>query len=224
MTDAVPLVFVASDSSGECSALLVRPPDAIALYVLAHGAGADMHHRFMVDVADALARERIATMRYQFPYTHAGRKRIDPQPILLATVRSAIAFAHEYAGDLPLVAGGKSMGGRMTSLAAAAEPLPGVRALVFLGFPLHPAKQPATERATHLADVSVPMLFLSGTRDELAELELLRPVVERLGPRATLHVVEHADHGFGVLKRSGRTDPEVLDELATTTAAFVRAL
>ncbi|HET6581894.1 MAG TPA: alpha/beta family hydrolase [Nannocystaceae bacterium] len=224
MTEAVPLTFVASQSSGECSALLVRPPDAIALYVLAHGAGADMHHRFMVDVAGALARERIATLRYQFPYTQAGARRIDPKPILLATVRRAVALAREHAGDLPLVAGGKSMGGRMTSLAAAGAPLPGVRALVFLGFPLHPAKQPATERAIHLADVGVPMLFLSGTRDELATLELLRPVVATLGERATLHVVEHADHGFGVLKRSGRTNAEVLDELASATASFVCAL
>jgi predicted alpha/beta-hydrolase family hydrolase len=223
VTEAIPLRFLASRTSGDCSALLVRPDDAIALYVLAHGAGADMHHAFMTDVAAALARERIATLRYQFPYTEAGGRRIDPQPILLATVRSAIACARELAGELPLFAGGKSMGGRMTSLAAAAEPLPGVRGLVFLGFPLHPAKQPATERARHLADVTVPMLFLSGTRDELAELALLRPVVAALGERATLHVVEHADHGFAVLKRSGRTPADVLVELAQTTARFTAA-
>ena len=224
MTEAIPLRFVASRSAGECSALLVRPPDAIALYVLAHGAGADMHHHFMVDIADALARERIATLRYQFPYTEAGTRRIDPQPILLATVRSAIACAREHTGDLPVVAGGKSMGGRMTSLAAAGEAIAGVRALVFLGFPLHPAKQPATTRATHLADVTVPMLFLQGTRDELADLELLSPIVTDLGARATLHVVEGADHGFAVLKRSGRTNTDVLAELARTVASFVRSL
>jgi len=224
MTDARALRFVATPSAGECSALLVRPPDAIALYVLAHGAGADMHHHFMVDFADALARERVATLRYQFPYSEAGARRIDPKPILLATVRSAIACAREHAGDLPLLAGGKSMGGRMTSLTASALPLAGVRALVFAGFPLHPAKQPATDRATHLAEVTVPMLFLQGTRDELAELELLRPVVTRLGARATLHVVEGADHGFAVLKRSGRTNADVLAELARTVASFVRSL
>jgi predicted alpha/beta-hydrolase family hydrolase len=224
MTEAIPLRFVASPSAGKCSALLVRPPDAIALYVLAHGAGADMHHRFMVDIADALAGERIATMRYQFPYTEAKVRRIDPRPLLLATVRNAVACAREHAGDLPLIAGGKSMGGRMTSLTASAAPLPGVRGLVFLGFPLHPAKQPAIDRADHLADVTVPMLFLQGTRDELAELELLRPVLASLGARANLHVLDGADHGFSVLKRSGRTDTEVLAELAGTIARFVQTL
>jgi len=183
-----------------------------------------MHHRFMGDVAEALAREGVATLRYQFPYTEAGRRRIDPQPILLATVRGAIACARQHAGGLPIVAGGKSMGGRMTSLAAAAEPLADVRALVFLGFPLHPAKAPAIERARHLADVGVPMLFVQGTRDDLAELALLRPVLAELGPRARLHVVEHADHGFDVLRRSGRTREDVLAELAGTVAAFVREI
>jgi predicted alpha/beta-hydrolase family hydrolase len=151
----------------------------------------------------------------------AGTRRPDPQPILLATVRSAVAFALEQTPRLPLMAGGKSMGGRMTSMAAAEQPLEGVRGIVFLGFPLHPAGRPSTERAQHLSDVTVPMLFLAGTRDKLAGLDLLRPVCDGLGVRARLHVVEGADHSFAVLKRSGRTDDEVLGELAATTRAWV---
>ncbi len=224
MTDAIPLRFTASHSAGECSALLVRPADPIALYVLAHGAGADMHHQFMVDVADALAFARIATLRYQFPYTERRARQVDPKPILLSTVRAAVELGRAHAGELPLIAGGKSMGGRMTSTTAAAAPLPGVAGIVFLGFPLHPLKQPATDRADHLADVHVPMLFVQGDRDELAELELMRPVVARLGARATMHVVQHADHGFGVLKRSGRTDADVMEEIATTVVRFVHRL
>jgi uncharacterized protein len=224
MTDALPLRFSASQSAGECSALLVRPPDAIALFVLAHGAGADMHHQFMVDVANALAAAGVATLRYQFPYTEKRARQIDPKPLLLSTVRAAVELGRAHVGDVLLLAGGKSMGGRMTSTAAAGAPLPDVSALVFLGFPLHPLKQPSTDRADHLAEVGVPMLFVQGERDELAELELLRPVVKRLGSRATMHVVEHADHGFGVLKRSGRTNAEVMEEIATTVATFARGL
>ncbi|HWB81064.1 MAG TPA: alpha/beta family hydrolase [Nannocystaceae bacterium] len=208
-------------TSNGVSALLVRPADAHALYVLAHGAGADMHHAFMAEIADRLARVGVATMRYQFPYTEHGSRRIDRQPLLLATVRAAVDSALALADGLPIVAGGKSMGGRMTSLAAAAAPLPGVRGLVFLGFPLHPAGEPATTRAEHLAHVSVPTLFVQGTRDALAELELLRPV---LPPAATLHVVAHADHGFAVLVRSGRKAPEVMAEIAAAVDAFVRGL
>jgi predicted alpha/beta-hydrolase family hydrolase len=224
---ATELRFTASASSGEVSALLERPPAARSLLVFGHGAGAGMRHHFMEDAASALAARGIASFRYQFPYVEKGEKghfRPDPQPILLATVRAAVAAAREAAGDLPLLAGGKSMGGRMTSLAASKEPLPDVRGLVFFGFPLHPAGAPAIERAAHLDRVSVPMLFLAGTRDKLADLDLLRPVIDRLGAKATLHVVEGADHSFEVLKRTGRTAADVLDELAQTVATWAQTL
>jgi predicted alpha/beta-hydrolase family hydrolase len=199
--------------AGEVSAVLLHPDSARAMIVLAHGAGAGMRHIFMEAAARMLADRGIASLRYQFPYVEHGSGRPDPQPILLATVRAAVATAREAAPDLPLLAGGKSMGGRMTSLASAAEPLAGVRGLVFFGFPLHAAGQPGTARAEHLDRVATPMLFLQGTRDALADLALLRPVLERVGARATLHVVEGADHSFAVLKRSGRTNQEVLEEL-----------
>jgi len=223
MTPATELRFPASRSAGEVSALLVRPDRARWLYVFGHGAGAGMRHHFMEDAAALLASQGIATLRYQFPYVEQGSRRIDPQPILLSTVRAAVAAARDAAPDLPLLAGGKSMGGRMTSLAASKEPLD-VRGIAFFGFPLHPSGAPATERAEHLAGVSNPMLFLQGTRDKLADLELLRPVVARLGGRATLHVVEGADHGFDMLKRSGRTAAEVLEELAKTVASWAKGL
>jgi len=171
-------------------------------------------HAFMNAISQGLAERGIGTLRYQFLYAEQGRRRIDAEPLLLATVRAAVASGREVAGDLPLLAGGKSMGGRMTSRAAAAAPLEGVKGLVFLGFPLHPTGQPGVSRADHLDNVELPMLFLQGTRDTLADLELLRPVIERIGPRATLRVIEHADHSFHVLKRSGRTDHEVVEELA----------
>jgi len=224
VTSATELRFPASRSAGEVSALLVRPDRARWLYVFGHGAGAGMRHRFMEDASAVLADYQIATLRYQFPYVEQGSRRIDPQPILLSTVRSAVAAARDAAGDLPLLAGGKSMGGRMTSLAASKEPLPDVKGIVFFGFPLHPAGEPATERGEHLAAVPNPMLFLQGTRDKLAELDLLRPVVERLGARATLHVVEGGDHGFDVLKRSGRTSADVLEELARATVSWAERL
>ena len=200
--------------------LLVKPPDARALLVLAHGAGAGMRHAFLERMAQALAGRRIATFRYEFAYMekHAGRP--DPPAVAAARVREAVGEAARVAPGLPLLAGGKSFGGRMTSTAAAEAPLPGVRGLVFLGFPLHPPGQPGTSRADHLDRVTVPMLFLQGTRDALSDLTLLRPIVERLGERATLRVIEHADHSFHVLKRSGRTDEQVLDELATAVAAW----
>jgi predicted alpha/beta-hydrolase family hydrolase len=206
------------------SAILVRPETARWLYVFGHGAGAGMRHRFMENASAALAARGIATFRYQFPYVEARSRRVDPQPILLATVRAAVQTAREVAPDLPLIAGGKSMGGRMTSLAASKEELPGVKGIAFVGFPLHPAGSPGTSRAEHLDQVSVPMLFLQGTRDKLAELPLLRPVIERLGERATLHVVEEADHGFDVLKRSGRTQAEVMDELTRTMEGWAERL
>lgn len=220
MTPPEELGFRATASSGDVSALLLRPADARWLLVLAHGAGAGMRHPFMQGVAERLAERRIATFRYQFPYLEAGKKRPDVPRILMATVRSAVAAAAEHAGDLPLLAGGKSLGGRMTSSAAAEEALPGVRGLVFLGFPLHAPGKRGSERGAHLAEVSVPMLFLQGTRDSLADLELLRPLVADVGERATLHVVADADHGFHVPKRSGRDDADVLDELADATAEW----
>jgi hypothetical protein len=171
----------------------------------------------MEGLAAALAERGVATFRYQFPYTEAGRRRPDREPVLRATVAAAVRAARELADDLPLLAGGKSMGGRMTSRAAAIDRLPGVRGLVFFGFPLHPPGKPSTDRADHLADVDLPMLFLQGDRDAFGGLDLVEPLVERLGPRATLHVVAGADHGFHVPKRSGRTDAEVLAELARRT-------
>jgi predicted alpha/beta-hydrolase family hydrolase len=218
----VKLVIPVSDRLGAVSGLLTRPSDARVLYLLAHGAGAGMDHRFMTAVAEALSRHGIATLRYQFPYTEAGGRRPDPPAVLEATVRAAAAVASEVAPDLPLVAGGKSMGGRMTSNAQARRPLDRVSGLVFLGFPLHPARQPGTTRAEHLGQVTVPMLFLQGTRDELAEFGLIGRTCQELGDRATLHAVEGADHAFEVLKRSGRTNDEVMEELAATMAAWCR--
>jgi predicted alpha/beta-hydrolase family hydrolase len=224
MTERVETRFVASKSSGEVSAILDRPEGARWVMVLGHGAGTGMRHRFLEEAASALAGHGIASFRYQFPYVEKRSSRPDPQPVLLATVRSAVGAARSAALDLPLLAGGKSMGGRMTSLASAAEALPGVRGVVFFGFPLHPAGTPGISRAEHLARVEAPMLFLQGTRDKLADLDLLRPVVERLRSLATLHVVEGADHSFAVLKRSGRTGADVLEELARTVAEWAEQL
>jgi predicted alpha/beta-hydrolase family hydrolase len=217
------LRFQAAPGAGEVGALLMRPARAERLYVLAHGAGAPMRHPFLAAVAHRLAARRIATFRYNFPYLESGGRRPDPPRVLEATVRSAVAKANEIAGDLPFLAGGKSMGGRITSQAAAQAPLPNVRGLVFLGFPLHPPGKPATARGDHLAAVTVPMLFLQGTRDALADLDLLREVLRPLRP-ATLHVVQGADHSFHVLKRSGRTDEEVLDELADAARKWAAGL
>jgi predicted alpha/beta-hydrolase family hydrolase len=198
--------------------LLELPKDASALYVFAHGAGAGMTHPFMAAVAAELADRRIGTLRYNFPYMEKGSKRPDTPKVAQAAVREAVAAAARAAPGLPLFAGGKSFGGRMTSQAQAAQPLGGVRGLVFFGFPLHPAGKPSDERAAHLADVKIPMLFLQGTRDDLATLEWLQPVVKRLGARATLELFEDADHSFHVPARTGRRDPEVraqvLDALA----------
>jgi uncharacterized protein len=222
LSAGVPLQLQLGD--GAVSGLLLRPRDTRFLYVLAHGAGAGMRHAFMESAAAALAHQGIATLRYQFPYKETGRGRPDPPAVLEATVRVAVARAREIEPDLPLLAGGKSMGGRMTSQAQSKRPLPGVRGLVFLGFPLHPAGRPAVTRAQHLRDIALPMLFLQGTRDALADPILIRDVCTGLGSRATLHMVEGADHGFHVLKRSGRTDAEVLQELAVRTAAWAASL
>ncbi len=215
------MAFQASKSSGDVSGVLLRPDDASCLYVFAHGAGAGMTHAFMEDVARRLARRSVATFRYNFPYKESGGRRPpNPAPILVATVRSAVAAAAGHAGDLPLLAVGKSMGGRMTSTAASKEALPGVRGIAFFGFPLHPPGRESTERGDHLSGVGLPMLFLQGTRDKLASLDLLQPVLAEVRPAPTLHVVEGADHGFHVLKRSGRTDDEVLDEVCDAFVAW----
>ena len=201
------------------TALLVRPRGARHLLSLAHGAGAGMRHAFMEAIANALAERGVATLRWEFPYMAAGKPRVDRPDVAHAAVRAAVAAAARLRG-LHLFAGGKSFGGRMTSQAHALAPLP-VRGLVFFGFPLHPPDKPNVERAEHLASAAGPLLFLQGTRDNLADLALMRPVAKRLGERATLHVVAGADHGFDVLVRDGRTGAEVLAELAATTAAWM---
>jgi predicted alpha/beta-hydrolase family hydrolase len=207
----------------EVSALLLLPKSAFALLVMGHGAGAGMNHPSMTAIAEALAAVGIATFRYQFPYMEEHRGIPDPQRVLTATVAAAVRVAAKCAPPLPLFAGGKSMGGRMTSLAAAEQPLGNVKGLVFFGFPLHPPKRPSEKRGEHLKLVKVPMLFLQGTRDDLADLTLLRPVCDGLGSLATLHIVEGADHSFHVLKRSGRTDAEVLAESAQTVKSWTAA-
>lgn len=207
---------------GDVAALLERPEGAEWLLVLAHGAGAGMRHRFMNDVAARFSTRGLATLRYEYPYVTAGRRRPDPAPVLESVTRQVVQHAADRHPDLRVAAGGKSMGGRMTSRAQAAESLSRVEALVFLGFPLHAAGRASTERADHLAAIRVPMLFLQGTRDALADLELMRGVTDHLGQLATLHIAEGADHGFTVLKRSGRTNDEVLDELADALVLWLR--
>ncbi|MCI0423907.1 MAG: alpha/beta hydrolase [Acidobacteria bacterium] len=216
--------FTVTDRSSKVSAILLRPERARWLLVFGHGAGAGMNHSFMNAVSEELSRQRLATFRYQFPYMEQRSGRPDPPAVLVATVRAAVLAASEAAPDLALIAGGKSLGGRMTSTAASQSPLPGVQGLVFFGFPLHPAGQPSTERAKHLHSVNTPMLFLQGTRDKLAELDLLRPVCSGLGDRAELRLIEGADHSFHVLKRSGRTDRDVLEELGTVVAEWAAQL
>jgi predicted alpha/beta-hydrolase family hydrolase len=189
-------VTIAIDGASSVSGLMQKPLDARACYVFAHGAGAGMTHPFMAAVADQLEKRGIATLRFQFPYMERGSKRPDAPRVAHAAVRAAVAEASRLAPSLPLFAGGKSFGGRMASQAQAASPLPNVRGLAFLGFPLHPAGKPSDERAEHLFDVKVPMLFIQGSKDSLADLRLLRPVVERIGPRVTLHVVPNAGHSF----------------------------
>ncbi len=218
------LEIAVGDAVGRVAALLDLPAGARIVYVLAHGAGAGMRHPFLETVARALAARKIGTLRYQFPYMQQGARRPDPPAVAAATVRAAAAEAARVAPGVPLVAGGKSFGGRMTSTAQAEAPLPGVRGLVFLGFPLHPPGRPDDQRAEHLAAVRIPMLFLQGDRDEFADLKLLRPVVKRLGKRATLHFVEGGDHSFHVLKRSGRTDGDVMGELVESIVEWTAGI
>jgi predicted alpha/beta-hydrolase family hydrolase len=209
---------------GSVSALLNCPAGAQACYVLAHGAGAGMSHPFMETVATGLSERHVAALRYQFPYMEKGSKRPDAPAIAHAAVRSAVAEAARCCPGLPLIAGGKSFGGRMTSQAQAIAPLPGVRGLAFLGFPLHPAGKPSSDRAKHLADIRIPMLFMQGTRDNLAELTLLEPVIDRLGPSASLYLVQEGDHSLHVPARSGRRDRDVMDDVLDAFAAWIRTL
>lgn len=221
MTTAIS--FDAGGRSGEVAGLLMRPARSSCVLVLAHGAGAGMRHAFMESAAAELGARGIATLRYEFPYMQRKSRRPDPPAVLQATVRAAVGAAAAAAPDLPLLAGGKSMGGRMTSLAAAAEPLQGVRGLVFFGFPLHAAGSPSSERGAHLARVTVPMLFLQGTRDKLADLDLLRPLLSGI-PGATLKVFEGADHSFHLPKSAGRSDAAALAEIAETFESWSKPL
>jgi len=222
MTNGTPQkLAVAVGASARVAALLTLPPQPRACFIFAHGAGAGMTHAFMAAVAEGLAERGVATLRYQFPYMEKAGKRPDPPAVAHAAVRGAVAVAAEHCPGMPLIAGGKSFGARMTSQAQAKAPLAGVQGLAFFGFPLHPAGKPSSDRADHLADVKIPMLFLQGTGDKLAELDLLKPVVRKLGARATLHLVEGADHSFHVPKRSGRNDSEVMVEVLDTFVAWV---
>lgn len=214
-------ITITVDDAQRVSGLLQVPPGARACYVLAHGAGAGMRHPFMTAISNGLADRGIATLRYQFLYMEQGSKRPDPPKVAHATVRAAVAEAARRLPDVPLFAGGKSFGGRMTSQAQAATPLAGVRGLVFLGFPLHPPGKPSNERAKHLFEVSIPMLFLQGARDEFADLQLLEPLCQELGARATLKLFPDADHSFHVPARSGRKDAEMRVELLDTMADWV---
>jgi predicted alpha/beta-hydrolase family hydrolase len=210
------------DAGGTVSGLLDLAPHAQACYVFAHGAGAGMHHTFIADIAKGLAQRDIATLRFQFPFMEQGSKRPDTPKVAHAAVRAAVREASRRLPGVPLFAGGKSFGGRMTSQAQAEQPLAGVRGLVFVGFPLHPAGKPSTDRATHLSDIRVPMLFLQGTRDTLAESALIAGTVAQLGGDATLHVVDDADHAFHVLARSGRKDAEVREEMLNAMALWMK--
>ena len=220
VADERSLQFDVGERLGNVSALLNLPDHPRALYLLAHGAGAGMRHAFLEATAHGLALRGIGTLRYQFPYMEAQRQRPDPPAVAVATVRGAVRAAQEAAPGLPLIAGGKSFGGRMTSTAQSAEALSGVRGLAFLGFPLHAPGKPSASRADHLERVTVPMLFLQGTRDEFADLELLRGVCDRLGSHARLHLIESGDHSFRVPKKAGKTGPEVMDELFDTIAGW----
>ena len=212
------------ERAGEVSAILMRPPQARFLLLLAHGAGAGMTHPFLAKLATELATAGVATLRYQFPYMEQRRRSPDSPAVAVATVEAAVGAAAQLAPELPLLAGGKSFGGRMTSTAASQGLLSNVRGLVFFGFPLHPPNKPGTKRAEHLSKVEAPMLFLQGTRDTLADVTLLRPICAELAPRVTLHIIDTADHSFHVLKSSGKDDVAVLRELAQRTASWARGI
>jgi predicted alpha/beta-hydrolase family hydrolase len=213
------LKFLATSSKGEVSALLMRPDNATHLLVLGHGASSNMRTPLLQTLAEHLAARGIATFRYNFPYSENKRGR-DPNPVCIATIRSAVRAAHDAAPDLPLLAGGHSFSGRMTTTAASEAPLENVSGLVLFAFPLHPAGAPDTKRAEHLTNVSIPMLYLSGTRDALGELQLLEPTIANLGPLATLHLLDTADHSFKVLKRSRTSTEDVFDEIARVVSEW----
>jgi predicted alpha/beta-hydrolase family hydrolase len=221
MYKAEEIKFTPGEKAGKVSGLLVLPKGAEALLVLAHGAGAGMRHRFLEQVAEKLADHGVATIRYQFPYMEKGSKRPDSEAVLTTTVRRAVTVAKEHADGLPLFAGGKSMGGRMTSLSASRQPLDGVRGLVYLGFPLHAAGKPSADRGHHLFDIKLPMLFLQGSRDALADVKLLKPLCARLGKQVELFVVDGGDHSFHLLKSSGRSDDQALDEAVQKIASWI---
>ncbi len=217
------LKFLATPEKGEVSALLLRPTNATHLLVLGHGASTNMRHATLQSIADSLADKAIATFRYNFPYMEHGKGR-DSQEVCTTTVRSAVTAAAHAARGLALLAGGHSFGGRMTSTAASQSPLPGVQGLVLVSFPLHQPGKPDTKRAEHLRDVTIPMLFLSGTRDDLAHLDLLEPVCKKLGHRATLHLLDTADHGFHTLKRSRASNEDVFVEMARVASNWANSL
>lgn len=218
------LSFQATPSAGAVSALYTAPADSASLFVFAHGAGAGMRHPFIDAINSGLVRRGVSTFRYQFPYMEQGRRAPNPQKTLTDTVRSAVNSARELSPDAKLIAGGKSMGGRMTSLAESIEHLEGLHALAFLGFPLHAPGRDSTDRAAHLRDTALPMLFLQGTRDKLANLAMMKDVCNGLGARATLHLLDSGDHSFKPLKRSGRTQQQLIDEAAATLAEWIHGL
>ncbi|MEI6430868.1 MAG: alpha/beta family hydrolase [bacterium] len=213
--------FIATPEKGEVTSLLIRPDNARSLLVLGHGASADLRHRTLQIIAELLAETHIATFRYNYPYMERGGGGRDSQEVTLATIHSAVAAARRATPDLPLVAGGHSFGGRMTSLAQSLSPLDEVRGLIFFSFPLHPAGKPGIERAAHLKKINLPMLFLSGTRDDLAELSLLKPVCESLGDSATLSLLDTANHGYAIQKRSRQSDEDIFTEMARVVSAWI---
>ncbi len=220
------LRFLVTNTSGEVSAILVSPKNPQWLIALAHGASAGIHHEFMTAIAQILAKHRMASLRYNFPYMESGKRTPDSQRVLVETVRRAIKSARERCGDLPLIAGGKSLGGRMISTAASEEALPGVQGIVFFGFPLHAPGKPSTERGEHLVRVQIPMLFLQGTRDSFADPNMLLPLIDRLQEKghAKIHTIDGGDHSFHILKKSGRTDLDVLEELGTIVRDWASTL
>ena len=223
LDDEKELKFLATSEKGQVSSILMRPDNATHLLVLGHGASSNMRTPMMQSIAEALGRQNIATFRYNFPYSENGRGR-DSNPVCVETIRSAVKAAHNAAPDLPLLAGGHSFSGRMTTTAASESPLENVRGLVLFAFPLHPAGAPDTKRADHLEKVTVPMLFLSGTRDALGELDLLQPTIKKLGKRARLHLLDTANHSFKVLKRSRTTGEHVYDELARVVSEWTQTI
>ena len=222
--EAIEAKFIATPEKGEVSSILIRPDNAEWILVLGHGAGTNMRSSTLQTISERLADIDIATFRYQFPYMERGGGGRESESVALQTVRSAAAAAHQTAPDLSILVGGHSYSGRMSSMSAAKEPIEHVKGLVFFAFPLHPSGKEGTERAEHLSDVTIPMLFLSGTRDKLAKLELLEPVCERLGDMVTLHLIDTADHGFKTLKRSRKSDEDVFVEMARVLGEWIETL